>query len=352
MERPLKSKKMLLMGTASIHLKNYLKLIEGVFGEVLVVTNSDYAIDGYRTITASMSFRPFYSIPIRIHRIRKIIAEFQPDIIHIHQANTCSFYGLKASAGKIPVLVTAWGSDVLYTPAQSIISKWLLKYVLNHTQYFTASCEHMKQLMLKYHGSSTIDIVVANFGIEFSFPDIPKEKVIYSNRYLNPHYRVDKIIEAFAEFNRHPEYQDWQLIIAADGSERNTLMELTTKLNLEKKIQFIGWVSPSENRSWYSRSTLYIALPVSDSTSLSLYEAMAAGCFLIVTDLPANREVITDGANGLLVDFTANDYLARALTLVNEEIVQKNKELAYNLASKQVNRNKFIRQYRKALHLD
>jgi glycosyltransferase involved in cell wall biosynthesis len=45
----------------------------------------------------------------------------------------------------------------------------------------------------------------------------------------------------------------------------------------------------------------YIAVPGSDSTSLSLLEAFAARLPVIVSELPANEEWVVSGENGYLV---------------------------------------------------
>ena len=50
------------------------------------------------------------------------------------------------------------------------------------------------------------------------------------------------------------------------------------------------------------KEELYISIPTSDSTSVTLLEAMAAGSLPIVSDLPANREWIEDGKNGFLLE--------------------------------------------------
>jgi len=47
--------------------------------------------------------------------------------------------------------------------------------------------------------------------------------------------------------------------------------------------------------------------------SVSLLEAMACGAVPIVSDLPANREVITNGKNGYIVPVHDEDALAEAI---------------------------------------
>ncbi len=46
---------------------------------------------------------------------------------------------------------------------------------------------------------------------------------------------------------------------------------------------------------------IFVSVPSSDASSVSLLEAMALGLFPVVTDIPANREWIEHGYNGLLV---------------------------------------------------
>ena len=46
---------------------------------------------------------------------------------------------------------------------------------------------------------------------------------------------------------------------------------------------------------------VFVSVPSSDGTSVALLQAMAAGCFPIVSDLPSQRELIDHGVNGLRV---------------------------------------------------
>ena len=51
----------------------------------------------------------------------------------------------------------------------------------------------------------------------------------------------------------------------------------------------------------------------SDGMSLSLLEAMACGAFPVVSDIPANREWITHGVNGYLVQLDSPTQLAERI---------------------------------------
>ena len=44
-----------------------------------------------------------------------------------------------------------------------------------------------------------------------------------------------------------------------------------------------------------------ISLPQSDSVSVSVLEAMAHGCVPLLSDLPANHELVRSGHNGLIL---------------------------------------------------
>jgi glycosyltransferase involved in cell wall biosynthesis len=46
---------------------------------------------------------------------------------------------------------------------------------------------------------------------------------------------------------------------------------------------------------------VYVSVPRSDATAVSTLEAMAVGCFPIVSDLPSQVELVEDGENGFRV---------------------------------------------------
>ena len=62
-----------------------------------------------------------------VRRLRKIITDEHPDIVHAHYATSI---GLVAALSCFhPFLISVWGSDVYEFPFQSLVNRFSLKYI-------------------------------------------------------------------------------------------------------------------------------------------------------------------------------------------------------------------------------
>ena len=112
------------------------------------------------------------------------------------------------------------------------------------------------------------------------------------------------------------------------------------QLNTDK-IEFIGWLTQEENIKQYQKAKIYITIPSSDGTAVSLLEAMSAGCIPIVSDLTVSHEWIVDGENGVILKPSDEDFFKRALSLDLEKVQQKNKEIISKRGTKQIATDSF-----------
>jgi len=204
--------------------------------------------------------------------------------------------------------------------------------------------------MQRYVQKKKLNTLIANFGIDIKIDNdsSAKQNLIYSNRLHQKLYRIDKIILAFEFFLKHQQ-EDWKLVIAGAGEETDNLKELTTSLNLNPHVTFAGWLNKETNLDYYKKAKLFISIPESDATSISLLESMAAGCIPLVSDLPANKEWIEDGRNGIIVKNENENFIQKALALNTTLCSSINQKLIQEKATKVSQRKLFIDLYKRIL---
>jgi glycosyltransferase involved in cell wall biosynthesis len=197
----------------------------------------------------------------------------------------------------------------------------------------------MIEAMQKIHSGENYTLL--QYGID-PITAVAKEKIVYSNRLHEPLYQIDKIIHFFADFSITN--TEWKLVIAGSGSETENLKELVKSLGIDSKTSFVGWQQKEENRAWYAKSAIYISIPKSDGTSVSVLESMSAGCIPVVANLPVSHEWITSGKNGIIEKRNLNP-LIEARSLNQEECERINSELIHEKATREASIRVFRRMY-------
>lgn len=344
----LQHKKLILIGSTSnpVHIRNYYNLIKDYFDEVLIV--GPVKVDFCASVAVDFVIKNPVKIYQNILRLRKIMLDFQPSIVHVHQANSFGFYAGLANKGRFPHVLTTWGDDVLIFPHKNFIFRTLTRTSLKYADAITADAEIMRKAIIDFFGD--VEVVIANFGIEIKNIEIPqKEKILYSNRLHDDLYNIDQIIEGTKDFLKSN--TDWKLIVAAVGKNTDLLKSMVKEFDLENQVEFVGFLSPEDNFANYLRAKIYISIPNTDGTSISLLESLAYGCLPLVSDLPANREWVHDGENGVVVhqmDF--QDALKRVMALDAEKAISINKKIIAEKATKKANRAKFTAIYDRLLN--
>jgi glycosyltransferase involved in cell wall biosynthesis len=79
---------------------------------------------------------------------------------------------------------------------------------------------------------------------------------------------------------------------------------------------------------------------------------MARGCIPVVSDLPANREWINDGVNGVIVGDFDSGFLKRMNEIDFETAMEINKGLIQVKASRKVSVKNFSQLYNELIKVD
>lgn len=280
--------------------------------EVHVISHRDTPIPGAKVYYLDYNIKNFILMASEVH---KIIKKIKPDVLHAHQANTCGLYA--ASMKGYDFMVSAWGSDILVAPKKSPLMKWIVKYVLKRAKYITSDAEYMSDEIIRLGGDKN-NVYTFPMGVEeeiFEYKHLYKtespELNIISIRKLEKIYRIDILIRGFYEALKVR--KNMNLTIAASGSQEQKLKNLVLELGIEKKVKFTGRYNPDKVGKLLVDNDVFVSIPESDSTSVSLLEGMAVGLFPVLSDLPGNREWVCDGANGLILDKTTPENVKNAI---------------------------------------
>ena len=268
----------------------------------------------------------FVSFPINLFfeviQVRELIKKIKPDIVHVHYI---ARYGVLGLSGFHPLVATGWGSDILIAPKKSKIAKKIVKYTLKHADLFTSDSNYLRDVAIGY-GAPSNNSYVINWGVDFKvfnpFSKPAKNElkanlnvcpIVISTRSFEYVYNIDIIIKAIPfVLKKVPNVKF--ILKNGYGTKGPELMNLTRKMGVADYTIIIDKMEDYDKMPYYlNMSDIYISVPSSDSTSVSLLEAMACGLPVIVSDLPANREWVKDGWNGYIVPTRDEKALADAI---------------------------------------
>ncbi|WP_374660446.1 glycosyltransferase [Inhella sp.] len=232
-------------------------------------------------------------------RLMSWLRRVDADWLHAHYLTshgTLAWAAKRLGGLRAQLVGSAWGSDILVAPARSRLMRLLTRRVLRACTLCTSDAHFMTERMQQLGAG---EVLTFPFGLE-SLPPPPGPKSpwrCFANRGLEPIYRPERVLQAFAELQQaQPEAE---LVVANAGSLR-TLLEAQAKAR-GLHVRFVGRLGSEAQAREYAAARWYFSLPESDSTSVSVLEAMAHGCLPVLSDLPANRELARAGA-GVLID--------------------------------------------------
>ena len=163
---------------------------------------------------------------------------------------------------------------------------------------------------LVYHG-----VDVSAFPFQPPAPPPPPLKVLSAGR-LTASKGFDRLVAGCAEAARRG--LNVELTILGRGAETEALTAQAASLGFSDRFHLPGWVPHGEVRG-YIRDSHAFALLASDDFNDGLpnvvVEAMASGRPVIVSPLPAAREIVDHGKNGFVLD--AVDDLEGLIRILN-----------------------------------
>jgi glycosyltransferase involved in cell wall biosynthesis len=89
-------------------------------------------------------------------------------------------------------------------------------------------------------------------------------------------------------------------VIVGDGPSRGRMEEECRRRQVAGRFRFVGWVDHGRVPAYLNLADLVVMPSEVENRSLVCLEAQACGRLLLASDIPAAREMLVDGATGLL----------------------------------------------------
>lgn len=312
----------------SIHIQRWLQFFAKRGHDVHLISFDEYIIP-------NIKLHLIHPPPMKISLLKtliaswetgKLIREINPDIVHAHFVTS---YGLLGAISNVhPLIITAMGSDILRFPKESKIYEWIAAYVLKKADLITCDSEKVMREIVSYC-SDQGKVFIIQWGVDldtFKKLDYHSNKRVFtilSTRSFEILYNIDIIIESIPYVIK--KFPNAKFILKNGyGTRELQLKELSKQYGVMQNIEIVNQiVEYNEMPKFLNNADIFISVPSSDSSSISLQEAMACKLPVVVSDLPANREWINDGWNGYIVPVRDPKSLADAIVKLLENKEQR-----------------------------
>jgi glycosyltransferase involved in cell wall biosynthesis len=260
-----------------------------------------------QTNSASESRRLPEGVTALSGELKSVIAQSKPDLIHAGPLHQASYEA--ARTGFWPLVQMSWGSDILWQAKRNLLARQRVAFSLKRANVVISDCQAVKDAVVKF-GVPNGKIVTFPWGIDMqrfrpgTNPDL-RSSLGWQNSFVILHLRsleslYDPMTVARAFIRAARENSSLRLLMPGGGSLHSKIGDLFDRAGISHRVSMPGAVSQDKLPGYYNSADLYVSASLSDGSSVSLMEALASGLPAAVTDIPSNKEWVTNGKEGWL----------------------------------------------------
>ena len=255
----------------------------------------------------------------------KLARQLQPDLVHIQLTTFLfdrSFYVFPLLHDSAPLLLTVHEAPASYRTIHMIP---FVRWALRKSRRIISLSDHVRDILVSFHGIASGKIARVPLGIDlvrFNPTHRTREArkrlgwdgkfVLLMAGFLNPGKGVHTFLRAAALMGipdlhvvvagEFTESSDPSLTRHAMNSYEQYIRAEIARLGLADSVEMRGYVPERELPLLMANSDAFVLPYAYSYQSLSLDLAMASGCPVVASDIPAFRELVVDEETGLLVE--------------------------------------------------
>jgi glycosyltransferase involved in cell wall biosynthesis len=243
--------------------------------------------------------------------LAEVAADIAPDLVHAHWLPELGW--MAAREGLRPLVCSAWGSDVFGVRG---IGRRRSKRALDGSDVVTADSLHLARATRKLAGRDVL-VEVVRWGLDLErFAPGGKAQarealglehdgpLVVSVRGFDPIYNPKLLLEAFVRVRaRRP---DTRLLLKHPvKSVPPPVSAEVARLGFDDAVTMLGSMPVEQLPDVYRAADVVVSIPSSDSSPRSVWEALACGRPVIVSDLPWARDELAPDRQALFAPLDA-----------------------------------------------
>lgn len=288
---------------------------------------------------------------IAYKKLKKIILEYQPDIVHTHASKAGTLGRLAAAACNVPVIVHTFHGHVFHSyfgKLKTAFYKNIERYLAKRSTAIIAISEKQKyELTTIHHICDEKKIHVIPLGFDLSkFQKNQEEK----RRSFRTEYNLDNdeiaisIIGRLVPVKNHALFLEGLKIVSektskkirafiiGDGESRQEIEEKAKSLNIDfissptkkekKLLTFTSWIKDIDVA--LAGSDIVALTSFNEGTPVSLIEAQAANKAIVATNVGGIENVVIPEETALLCkNNDLNEFSKQLLRLIENENIRQ-----------------------------
>jgi glycosyltransferase involved in cell wall biosynthesis len=262
--------------------------------------------------------------------IKKILKDFQPNVVHTHSAKGGFLGRLAAWSLKVPAIVhTVHGAP--FHPFQNLLPRTLFRwcewYAARQCHAIISVADAMTDLMVEAGVAPHEKFITIYSGMDvepFLHADESRQRVRQELGYSSEHIVIGKIARLFylkghdnvivaakEVIQKNPLVR---FLFIGDGLLRDSLQQQIDAAGLHDHFQFTGLVPPAQIPELLGAVDILVHASLREGLARALPQALIAGKPVVSYDVDGAREVCITGQTGFLIPPRDVVALAAALT--------------------------------------
>lgn len=314
-------------------------------------------------------------------KIKKIIKEFKPDIVHTHASKSGAIGRLAASSCNVKLIVHTFHGHVFHSYFNKPISQLIVafeRYLAKKTNAIIAISALQKKDLVEVYKIAPpekIFTIPLGFNLEKYLIDQDKKRIIFREKYgFEPTDIIIGIIGRIVPIKNHEMFVEVAALVKKKSGEnvRFAIIGDGESLSvIEKKSEALGlsysyFLKKPKSKttivvtSWETEIDQVVAgLDIvvltsnNEGTPVSLIEAMAACKPVVSTNVGGVEDVITHGENGFLTQVNDVEAFAAHVNklIADPSLREKIGKTGYDTVINRFSKNRLVSDVKK-LYLD